>query len=111
MPEAKTRAPRIRRNQEKPSKPGGLRRAAERAKAGASAAKSYIGEQGPEMFIPRTTGTVIPAGETAAMMGGQRSAPRGGDTFIIQGATSKRATDRIRMDRDRGQRRATAEFA
>lgn len=29
-----------------------------------------VGEQGPEMFVPRTAGTIVPAGETARRMGG-----------------------------------------
>jgi hypothetical protein len=29
-----------------------------------------VGEQGPELVVPRNNGTVIPAGKTAAMMGG-----------------------------------------
>src|SRR5690606_37319599 len=29
-----------------------------------------IGEQGPEMFVPRTAGTVLPAAATAALAGG-----------------------------------------
>lgn len=29
-----------------------------------------VGEEGPEMFVPRTAGTIIPAGQTAAMAGG-----------------------------------------
>ena len=64
MPEAKTRAPRIRRNQEKPSKPGGLRRAAERAKAGASAAKSYAFPVKPPELMPG----IVPAGTVAPVM-------------------------------------------
>ena len=32
--------------------------------------RSYlVGEEGPEMFVPRTAGTIIPAGQTAAMAG------------------------------------------
>lgn len=84
------------------------------AKAGGGdvmANHSYlIGEEGPEMFVPRTAGLVLPADKTAAMLGGARTVNRAGDTFIIQGSTSKRATDRIRMDRDRSQRRALAEM-
>ena len=32
-----------------------------------------VGEQGPEMFVPRTAGRIIPAGATAAMFGGGMS--------------------------------------
>jgi len=52
---------------------------------------------------------VIPAGQTAAMRAG--SGRRGGDIFVIQGATSNRAIERIRMERDRADRRAQREFA
>lgn len=64
MPEAKKQAPRIRRNQEKPSKPGGLRRAAERAKAGASTVKSYDWPIKAPELLPG----VVPAGVTAPVM-------------------------------------------
>ena len=67
MPEAKKQAPRIRRNQEKPAAPKkgtGLRRAAERAKAGASAAKSYAFPVKPPELAPG----VVPAGVTAPVM-------------------------------------------
>ena len=67
MPEAKKQAPRIRRNQEKPAAPkksGGLRRAAERAKVGASAAKSYAFPVKPPELAPG----VVPAGVTAPVM-------------------------------------------
>jgi lambda family phage tail tape measure protein len=30
-----------------------------------------VGEDGPELFMPRTSGTVIPTGQTAAMLGGK----------------------------------------
>lgn len=37
----------------------------------AYAGKGYmVGEQGPELFFPRSTGDVIPADQTAAMLGG-----------------------------------------
>lgn len=33
--------------------------------------KAYlVGERGPEMFVPRTAGTIVPAGETSEMMAG-----------------------------------------
>lgn len=33
---------------------------------------SLVGERGPELFIPNSAGTVVPAGKTASMLGGQR---------------------------------------
>lgn len=39
-----------------------------------SAGRPYmVGEEGPELVVPRGSGTVIPAGRTAAMMGGAGS--------------------------------------
>src|SRR5690606_24572086 len=38
-----------------------------------------VGEQGPEMFVPRTSGAIIPAAKTEAMMSG-----RGGGGSITQ---------------------------
>ena len=66
-----------------------------------------VGEEGPELVMPQSAGTVIPARQTAAMLGGSR----GGDTYIIQGATSNRSLERIRMERDRADRKAQREFA
>ena len=67
-----------------------------------------VGEEGPELILPKSAGTVVPAGKTAAMLGGRS---RGGDTYVIQGATSRRATERIRMDRNRADRKAVAEMS
>ena len=67
-----------------------------------------VGEEGPELVLPKSAGTVVPAGKTAAMLGGRG---RGGDTYVIQGATSRRATERIRMDRNRADRKAVAEMS
>ena len=67
MPEAKKQAPRIRRNQEKPVAPKkgtGLRRAANKAKEGTSAAKSYAFPVKPPELLPG----VVPAGVTAPFM-------------------------------------------
>lgn len=67
MPEAKKQAPRIRRNQEKPAAPkkgDGLRRAANKAKEGASTVKSYAFPVKPPELAPG----VVPAGVTAPVM-------------------------------------------
>ena len=63
MLEAKKQAPRIRRNQEKP-KGAGLRRAANKAKEGASPAKSYTFPVKPPELMPG----VAPAGVAAPVM-------------------------------------------
>lgn len=34
-----------------------------------------VGEEGPEMFVPRTSGTIIPAPQTASLMGGGGFSP------------------------------------
>lgn len=39
---------------------------------------SWVGENGPELFVPKTSGTIIPAGMSGAM-----SAQRQGDTYYI----------------------------
>ena len=67
MPEAKKQAPRIRRNQEKPAAPkkgAGLRRAANKAKEGASTVKSYAFPVKPPELAPG----VVPPGVTAPVM-------------------------------------------
>lgn len=67
MPEAKKQAPRIRRNQEKPAAPKkgtGLRRAANKAKEGASTVKSYAFPVKPPELAPG----VVPPGVTAPVM-------------------------------------------
>lgn len=67
-----------------------------------------VGEQGPELVIPKSSGTVIPAGATAQMLGGRS----GGSplTVVVQGATSRRSIDRIRIEQQRQQRRAAMEI-
>jgi hypothetical protein len=70
-----------------------------------------LGEQGSEMFVPRTAGTVIPAERTAAAPSRARSIARGGETFVIQGATSPRAIARIQLQQGRQQRQSDREFA
>lgn len=70
--------------------------------------KAYlVGEEGPELIRPMGAGTVVPARETASMLGARS---RGGDTFIFQGATSNRSVDRVRMERTRADRRAEVEY-
>jgi TP901 family phage tail tape measure protein len=50
------------------------------AGGGVMAGKSYIvGENGPERFVPPTTGTIVPAGETAAMQN-----QGGGGTTVVE---------------------------
>lgn len=63
-----------------------------------------VGEQGPELIVPKSAGTVIPAGRTESLLRGGRA----GDTINILGSTSKRSLDRMAIDRGRLQRRETA---
>lgn len=42
---------------------------------------SIVGEEGPELFVPRESGTVLPTGVTGALF--SRSSTRSGDTFFI----------------------------
>jgi len=55
-----------------------------------------VGEQGPEMFVPRTAGTIIPAGRTAAMAGG-RSVQQTVN-FAVTGRIDRRTQDQIAAD-------------
>lgn len=47
-----------------------------------------IGEQGPEMFVPRTAGVIIPAGETASL------AQQGGGMSVVQNFINPVMADR-----------------
>lgn len=66
---------------------------------------AHIG--GKNYLLPGNQGRVEPMESNR-----QRPAPasRGGDTIIIQGATTKRAIQRIQMERDRQQRNATRTY-
>lgn len=88
---------------------GGLFGGARASGGPVQAGKAYlVGEQGPELIRPMGAGMVVPAGQTAAMRGGMSM---GGDTIIIQGATSKRSLERMSMDKSRRQARAVREFS
>lgn len=64
--------------------------------------RSYlVGEHGPEMFIPRTAGTVIPAGPTGAMLGGGGGDRTVNQTFIVTGDNSRRTS--LQMEQRAGQ--------
>lgn len=63
--------------------------------------RSYlVGEHGPEMFIPRTAGTVIPAGPTGAMMSGGDGNRTVNQTFIVTGDNSRRTA--LQMEQKAG---------
>jgi hypothetical protein len=64
-----------------------------------------VGEQGPELVVPNVSGTVVPAGRTAAMLGG-----RAGDTynFNMPGRYDMRTQAQIAADVARIQQKQTA---
>lgn len=73
------------------------------AKAGGGdtiAGRGYlIGEQGPEMFVPRTAGTIIPAAETAAMArGGRGGSTVNNVTFVLPGRNDLRSEQQRQAD-------------
>jgi hypothetical protein len=90
--------------------PSQVKIAGARAKGGPmGGGKPYlVGEEGPELVIPRNPGTVLPAHATAAAMSGGSSAGgrggRGGDTnihvgkIIVQGAHDPNATAKAVRD-------------
>lgn len=47
---------------------------------------SLVGEQGPELFVPRTAGTIVPAGATASALRGRR-----GDAYYIDATGADKA--------------------
>ncbi|MBN8224833.1 MAG: hypothetical protein J0L89_08460 [Xanthomonadales bacterium] len=57
-----------------------------------------VGEEGPEYFQPRTAGTILPAGQTAAAMAGGRRAVTQNITFPIEGKIDRRSRDQISRD-------------
>src|SRR5690606_40222933 len=59
-----------------------------------------VGEQGPEMFVPRTSGAIIPAAKTEAMMSG-----RGGGGSITQNFINPRMTN-MQTDQQRAREEA-----
>lgn len=68
-----------------------------------------VGEQGPELFIPPASGTVIPAGMTAAMKRGGTVGPRQMNqtiVFNVQGKMDNRSRDQIASSMYRIQRQA-----
>lgn len=42
-----------------------------------------VGEQGPEIFVPRGSGRIVPAGQTAAMLGGGGGSVIQNNTFLL----------------------------
>jgi hypothetical protein len=55
-----------------------------------------VGEQGPEMFVPRTAGTVLPAAQTAAM--GRQVSVNAPITVAVSGAVDRRTREQIAAD-------------
>ena len=67
-----------------------------------------VGEEGPELVMPKSAGTVIPAAQTAAM---GRGITVGGDTINIMGATSNRALQHLEISKARRMRRFERDFS
>ncbi|MGH8063414.1 MAG: hypothetical protein ACREO7_15530 [Pseudoxanthomonas sp.] len=69
------------------------------AKAGGGdtiANRAYlVGEHGPEMFVPRTAGTVLTAGQTADRMGSKGRGITNNNTFHLAAPTDLRSQDQI----------------
>lgn len=67
---------------------------------------SLVGEEGPELFVPRTAGTIVPASETASLLRGG-----GGMTvtqnFTISGPADRRTQEQIAAAAARGVQLAT----
>ncbi len=54
-----------------------------------------VGEEGPEAFIPRTAGTVLPADRTAAMVGAGRSGGNVTNNFAFAAPTSTKTQTQV----------------
>jgi hypothetical protein len=68
--------------------------------------KAYlVGEQGPELVIPKSAGTVIPAGQTAAMLGGRATVIQ---NFNMPGRYDLRTQAQVAADAGRSTQRALA---
>jgi hypothetical protein len=65
-----------------------------------------VGEQGPEMFVPRTAGTVIPNDQTMAMAGGRSGIVN--QAFYTMGVETRRTQERKAQLAGREARRAMA---
>jgi|GEM_PF-3124124 len=68
-----------------------------------------VGEKGPELVVPNASGTVIPAAQTAALMG--RGMSVGKIEMHTHGATSRQSIERQRMQLERALRKANREFS
>lgn len=66
---------------------------------------SLVGERGPELFVPRTAGTIVPAGPTAAALrvGGVQVT----NNFTLAGPVDRRTEHQLALEAWRGVRRAT----
>jgi hypothetical protein len=65
-----------------------------------------VGERGPELFVPRTAGAIVPAGQTARMVGGGGATLN--QTFVVQGAPDRRTREQMARDSGRAARRGMA---
>lgn len=74
-----------------------------------SPGKAYlVGEEGPELFRPRGAGQIVPADQTARM---GRGMTIGGDTIVIQGATTRASLQHMELRKARRLRKFEREFS
>lgn len=66
-----------------------------------------VGEQGPEMFVPRTAGVVMTADDTSRMLRGGSRGVQQTNNFIVHGSADKRTVDQIRSELYRDGMRAS----
>lgn len=66
---------------------------------------SLVGERGPELFVPHTSGTIIPARQTAAMLSSGISVV---NQFSIAGSIDRRSEQQIASAAGQGVRRAVS---
>jgi hypothetical protein len=66
---------------------------------------SLVGERGPELFVPRTAGMIIPAQQTARLMSGGQTVNQ---TFVIPPGTARDTQDQVASAASRGLLRARA---
>jgi hypothetical protein len=71
------------------------------------AGKAYlVGERGPELVMPSSAGTVIPADRTAAMLGGRGASVT--NNFMMPGRYDSRTQAQVAADSSRSIQRATS---
>jgi hypothetical protein len=65
-----------------------------------------VGERGPEMFVPRTAGSIVPAKQTAQMTGQRPLAVT--NNFVLSGSVDHRTQQQVATSAGQGVQRAVA---